>query len=108
LSGHFGHCKAFIVSTIENGEIVKVETVPNTGHSSCAEPVNRLASLGVGVLITMGMGMRPFMVAQQVGLTVFRSSHTTVGDAVHSYLKGTGDLMDRDNLCGGGGGGCQH
>jgi predicted Fe-Mo cluster-binding NifX family protein len=111
ISGHFGHCKAFIVSTVEDGEIVKVEAVPNTGHASCAEPVNRLASLGVDVLITMGMGMRPYMAAQQVGLTVVRSGNTTAGDAVLAYLKGAGELMDRDGLCGGGGshgGGCQH
>lgn len=110
ISGHFGHCKAFIVSTVEDGEIVKVEAVPNLGHTSCAEPVNRLASLGVSVLITMGMGMRPFMHAQQIGLTVVRSGNATVGDAVKSYLKGAGELMDRDGLCGGGGshgGGCQ-
>jgi len=111
VSGHFGHCKAFIVSTVEDGEIVKVEAVPNTGHTSCAEPVNRLADLGVDVLITMGMGMRPYMAAQQVGLTVVRSGNTTVGDAISAYLKGVGELMDRDGLCGGGGshgGGCQH
>jgi predicted Fe-Mo cluster-binding NifX family protein len=110
ISGHFGHCKAFIVSTVEDGEIVKVESIPNPGHSSCAEPVDRLAGLGVEVLITMGMGMRPFMHAQQVGLTVVRSGNTTVGDAVKTYLKGVGELMDRDGLCGGGGhgGGCNH
>lgn len=110
ISSHFGHCKAFIVSTVEDGEIVKVESILNSGHSSCAEPVDRLAGLGVEVLITMGMGMRPFMHAQQVGLTVVRSGNTTVGDAVKTYLKGVGELMDRDGLCGGGGhgGGCNH
>ena len=113
VSGHFGHCKAFIVSTVEDGKIVKVEAVSNTGHTSCAEPVNRLASLGVNVLITMGMGMRPYMAAQQVGLTVVRSGNATVGDAIQTYLKGVGELMDRDGLCGGRdggshGGGCQH
>jgi predicted Fe-Mo cluster-binding NifX family protein len=103
VSGHFGHCKAFIVSTVEDGKIINVEAVPNTGHNSCAEPVNRLASLGVNVLITMGMGMRPFMAAQQVGLTVIRSGSATVGDAIQTYLKGVGELMDSDGLCGGGG-----
>ena len=44
VSGHFGHCKAFIVSTIEDGKIIEVESVPNGGHISCAEPVNKLAS----------------------------------------------------------------
>ena len=103
VSGHFGHCRAFIVSTVEDGEIVKVEAVPNPGHSSCAEPVNRLVDLGVNVLITMGMGMRPFMAAQQVGLTVFRSGNGTVGDAVQAYLTGVGEPMGRDGLCSGGG-----
>ena len=96
---------------MEDGEIIKVESVSNDGHSSCAEPVEKLAGLGVDVLITMGMGMRPFMHAQQVGLTVVRSGETTVGDAVKTFLKGVGELMDRDGLCGGGGnhgGGCQH
>ena len=105
VSGHFGHCKAFIVSTIEDGEIVKVEAVPNLGHTSCAEPVNRLVDLGVDVLITMGMGMRPFMAAQQVGLKVFRSRDSTVRDAIQAYLNGVGELMGREGLCSGGGGG---
>ena len=104
VSGHFGHCKAFIVSTVEDGKIINVEAVPNNGHNSCAEPVNQLVSLGVNVLITMGMGMRPYMVAQQVGLTVVRSGNATVGDAIQTYLKGVGELMDSDGLCGGGGG----
>ncbi len=104
VSGHFGHCKAFIVSTVEDGKIVKVEAVPNISHTSCAEPVNRLVDLGVDVLITMGMGMRPFMAAQQVGLTVFRSGDATVGDAVQAYLSGAAELMGREGLCNGGGG----
>ena len=108
LSGHFGHCKAFIVSTIENGKIVNVENIPNLGHSSCAEPVMRLANIGVDVLITLGIGMRPFMAAQQIGLTVVKGSGSTVGDAIESYVKGEGNLMSRDGLCGGGGGGCSH
>lgn len=103
VSGHFGHCKAFIVSTVKDGEIIEVESVPNGGHTSCAEPVNKLASLGVNVLITMGMGGRPYMAAQQVGLAVVRSSGGTVGEAIQSYIKGQHEMMSRDGLCGGGG-----
>ncbi|MHA1135429.1 MAG: NifB/NifX family molybdenum-iron cluster-binding protein [Candidatus Thorarchaeota archaeon] len=103
VSGHFGHCKAFIVSTVKDGEIIGVESVPNAGHTSCAEPVNRLASIGVNVLITMGMGGRPYMHAQQVGLAVVRSTGGTVGEAVRSYIEGSHEIMGRDGLCGGGG-----
>jgi predicted Fe-Mo cluster-binding NifX family protein len=104
VSGHFGHCKAFIVSTIEDGKIIEVESIPNSGHTSCAEPVNKLASLGVNVLITMGMGGRPYMAAQQVGLAVVKSSGGTVGEAIHSYIAGRHEMMSREGLCGGGGG----
>ena len=102
VSGHFGHCKAFIVSTVKDGEIIEVESVLNGAHSSCAEPVNRLADLGVNVLITMGMGGRPYMHAQQVGLAVVRSTGGTVREAIHSYIKGQHEMMNRDSLCGGG------
>jgi len=103
VSGHFGHCKAFIVSTVKEGEIIGVESILNGGHTSCAEPINKLASLGVNVLITMGMGGRPYMAAQQAGLAVVRSSGGTVGEAVHSYIKGQHVLMGQDGLCGGDG-----
>ena len=103
VSGHFGHCKAFIVSTVKDGEIIEVESILNGGHTSCAEPVNKLASMGVNVLITMGMGGRPYMAAQQVGLVVVRSSGGTVGEAIQSYIKGQHEMMSRDGLCGGGG-----
>jgi predicted Fe-Mo cluster-binding NifX family protein len=103
VSGHFGHCKAFIVSTVENGEITEVASVPNAGHTSCAEPVNRLASLGVNVLITMGMGGRPYMHAQQIGLVVVKSNGGTAGEAIRSYIQGKHEIMNRDGLCGGGG-----
>ena len=97
VSGHFGHCRTFIVSTVED------ESVLNGEHASCAEPINRLASLGVKVLITMGMGGRPYMAAQQVGLAVVRSNGGTVGEAIRSYIEGSHQMMNTDGLCGGGG-----
>ena len=103
VSGHFGHCKAFIVSTVKDGEIIEVESVLNGAHTSCAEPVDRLARLGVNVLITLGMGGRPYMHAQQVGLVVVKGSGGTVGDAIRSYIEGRHEVMGRDGLCGGGG-----
>jgi predicted Fe-Mo cluster-binding NifX family protein len=102
MSGHFGHCSAFIVTTVKDGEIIQVQSIVNEGHSSCAEPINRLAALGVNVLITLGMGMRPFMAAQQVGMTVVRGGGVTVGDAVQTYITGRGEMMSSDGLCSGG------
>jgi predicted Fe-Mo cluster-binding NifX family protein len=103
VSGHFGHCGAFIVATVRDGEIAQVESVINGAHSSCAEPVSRLADLGVNVLITMGMGMRPFMAAQQMGLSVVRGEEGTVREAVQRYIEGRSRMMDDEGLCSGGG-----
>jgi predicted Fe-Mo cluster-binding NifX family protein len=103
VSGHFGHCGAFIVATVKDGEIAQVESVINGGHSSCSEPVSRLVDLGVSVLITMGMGMRPFIAAQQMGLSVVRGDGGTVREAVQRYIDGRSRMMDSDGLCAGGG-----
>ena len=103
VSGHFGHCKAFIVSTVRDGEIIEVESIPNLGHTSCDEPVRRLIDHGVKVLITLGMGMRPYMAAQQMGLSVVKGNGGTAGEEILSYIKGSHEMMNRDGLCGGGG-----
>ena len=51
----------------------------------------------------MGMGGRPYMAAQQVGLAVVRSNGGTVGEAIRSYIEGSHQMMNTDGLCGGGG-----
>ena len=101
ISGHFGKSPMFVVSTIEDGKIVEVETVMNAGHSSCAEPVMALADRGVKILIASGMGRRPFMVTQQVGIAVVKAEGVTVGEVLTNYLKGSSSDMGTDSLCGG-------
>ncbi|MHA2377728.1 MAG: NifB/NifX family molybdenum-iron cluster-binding protein [Candidatus Thorarchaeota archaeon] len=102
ISGHFGHSPLFVISTIKDGKIVGVETLRNMTHASCAEPVMKLAERGVQVLLATGMGMRPFMVTQQVGIEVVRAEGTTVVEAVENFLRGNATKMGTDSLCGGG------
>ena len=102
ISGHFGKSPLFVVSTIKDGEIVEVETIRNQGHSSCAEPVMALADSGVKILIATGMGRRPYMVTQQVGISVVRADGLTVGEVIKNYLKGNSSDIGTDGLCGGG------
>ena len=102
LSGHFGHCQAFVVSTIEDGKVVDVKTLENHGHTSCAAPVMLLVENGVKVLITTGIGRRPYMVTQQVGMSVVKGEGKTAGDAVGNYIKGTSTEFGQESLCGGG------
>ncbi|MFW9801829.1 MAG: NifB/NifX family molybdenum-iron cluster-binding protein [Candidatus Thorarchaeota archaeon] len=101
ISAHFGHSPMFVISTVEDGRVVEVETLRNAGHSSCAEPVMALADRGIKVLIVAGMGGRPYMVTQQVGISVIKAEGATVREALNSYLEGIASDMRMDALCGG-------
>jgi len=57
LSSHFGHCEAFAIFTIEDGKIVKHETVAPPVHEPGSHP-RFLHELGVSVVISGGMGIK--------------------------------------------------
>ena len=103
ISGHFGHSPSFVIVSITDGKVESVETLLNSGHSSCAEPVQRLAQSGVTVLIARGMGMRPLVHSQNMGITVVISAGNTVREAIENYLNGQSTIMGMDHTCQGGG-----
>ena len=102
-SAHFGHCQAFVLSTIEDGQVTNVRIIPNPGHSSCAEPVMNLANNGVNILIAQGMGRRPFMVTQQVGMSVVKADGVTAREVIDNFLKGIAVLAGACGIGGQGG-----
>jgi predicted Fe-Mo cluster-binding NifX family protein len=68
-------------------------------------PVNHLAQNGVNVLIAGGMGLRPLMGFNQVGIKVYYGNGAaTVSDAVNALLEGKLSEFSQENTCGGGGG----
>ncbi len=103
ISGHFGHTQYFLIASLEDDEIVDVQTIPNVPHSSCAGPVNLLAQNGVSVLLTSGMGMRPFMICQQLGISVIRTSDNVAHKAIERYIRGESRALGEEGLCQGGG-----
>jgi predicted Fe-Mo cluster-binding NifX family protein len=106
LGAHFGHCDLYTLVKITEGEIQGVDTLPNVPHQQggCMAPVNHLAANGVQVLIAGGMGMRPLMGFQQVGVQVlYGNGAQTVGEAVAALLQGKLPQFSTDNTCGGGG-----
>lgn len=106
LGQHFGHCDLYTVIEIENGEIGKVATLPNVPHQQggCMAPVNHLARNGVNVLIAGGMGLRPLMGFNQVGIKVFYGNGApTVGEAVQALMDGKLTEFTQQHTCGGGG-----
>jgi predicted Fe-Mo cluster-binding NifX family protein len=107
LGAHFGHCDLYTLVKIGDGKIEEVATLPNVPHQQggCMAPVNHLALHGVQVLIAGGMGMRPLMGFNQVGITVLHGGAAqTVGDAVDGLLKGNLPRFTSEFTCGGGGG----
>ncbi|MGD8262967.1 MAG: NifB/NifX family molybdenum-iron cluster-binding protein, partial [Desulfobacterales bacterium] len=71
-------------------------------------PVQYLAEKGAKKLIAGGMGMRPLMGFNQVGIEVyFGGNSKTVGDAVALLVEGKLTQFTQEHTCGGGGGGKQ-
>ncbi|MBU1230578.1 MAG: dinitrogenase iron-molybdenum cofactor biosynthesis protein [Proteobacteria bacterium] len=102
---HFGHCDLYTIVEAKDGKILDVRTLPNVPHQQggCMAPVNHLATNGVQVLIAGGMGMRPLMGFQQVGVQVYHGANApTVGHAVRAFLLGSLPAFSTEFTCGGG------
>lgn len=108
LGAHFGHCDLYTLVTVDGDDIQDVEVIPNVPHQQggCMAPVNYLAQHGVAELIAGGMGMRPLMGFNQVGIEVFYGANSqTVGEAVDAAIAGTLQRFSQEHTCGGGAGG---
>jgi predicted Fe-Mo cluster-binding NifX family protein len=106
LGAHFGHCDLYTLVEVEDGEIKSSKVVPNVPHQQggCMAPVQYLAGQGVKMLIAGGMGMRPLMGFNQVGIDVyFGGNATTVNEAVQALLQGSLPRFTQQFTCGGGG-----
>ena len=106
LGAHFGHCDLYTLVKIADGGVQEIRTLPNVPHQQggCMAPVNHLAQNGVQVLIAGGMGMRPLMGFNQMGIDVlYGGGAQTVGEAVDALLDGTLQRFTQEFTCGGGG-----
>jgi predicted Fe-Mo cluster-binding NifX family protein len=104
---HFGHCDLYTLVEVENDEIKEVRTLPSVPHEQggCLAPVQYLADNGVTVLLAGGMGMRPLMGFNQMGIDVFYAGNApSVGAAVEAFLAGQLQQFTQEFTCGGGGG----
>jgi len=91
LGAHFGHCDLYTIVSVENGQIKAVEVIPNVPHQQggCMAPVQYLAQKGAKTLIAGGMGLRPLMGFNQVGIAVYYGGDAkNVGDALQAFMRG--------------------
>jgi len=107
LGAHFGHCAMYTLINVEDAQIKDVKVIPNMPHEQggCMAPVNYLSENGVKALIAGGMGMRPLMGFNQVGIEVyFGGDNRTVEEAVNALIAGNLSQFSQEHTCGGGGG----
>lgn len=105
IDAHFGHCALYTLVQITDGKITETTTAPSCAHEQggCMAPVNYLAQKGVKVLIAGGMGMRPLMGFNQVGIQVFHGQNApTVGVAIEALIHESLPEFSQEHTCGGG------
>jgi len=103
-SDHFGHCDCFTLVVADEKGTVGVDVVPNRHGKGCNSVVNQLREVGADVIMVKGIGLRPLMGFQQVGIKVFQGAGVRVSDVVESFYTGSAIAVDERSSCGGGGG----
>ncbi len=109
-SEHFGHCESFTLIDVKDGEISEVTTAANGEHQEggCMVPVNKLAGLNVSALVVAGIGMRPLLGFNQVGIEVYIDQiNPQIKPVVDDLIAGNLSVITPGQTCGGGGGGDQ-
>jgi len=101
-SQHFGHCEIFTVVELEDGKVLDVNVIDNIEHvqGGCMEPVMYLKEQGADALLVSGIGLRPLMGFQQVGIEVLGMAIGSVGNALQDYINGGLTPMDERQVCG--------
>ncbi|MGD8395358.1 MAG: NifB/NifX family molybdenum-iron cluster-binding protein [Candidatus Eiseniibacteriota bacterium] len=90
LCAHFGHSPAFAIVRTQGDTVLDCEVAANpfgARHQPHSIP-DFIADLGVGVVITGGMGQRAIARFQQCGVDVATCAGGTVRSAVESHLAG--------------------
>jgi predicted Fe-Mo cluster-binding NifX family protein len=100
VSPHFGRCGSYAIVTLQDGQIVTVESLSNSNHADCSSPVEALSEHSVGLMLVAGMGMRPYLSFRQHGIVVNYGAAGTVADTIASFLRNETTPMTEDTLCG--------
>jgi predicted Fe-Mo cluster-binding NifX family protein len=89
-SGHFGRAACFTVVDVVDGRVAAVGVLENAPHveGGCMSPVLALAENNVNAIVVDGIGGRPLMGFNQVGITVHAGYGPDVKTTVAAYLQG--------------------
>ena len=88
ISAHFGHCEYFVgIEVIDENSFRRVFSLRNEGHSGCMEPVMNMRERNVTDMIVGGIGGRPFIGFQQIGIKLYQGVSDTIENNVKLLLK---------------------
>jgi predicted Fe-Mo cluster-binding NifX family protein len=100
-SGHFGRAECFTMVDLVDGEVGAVEVLGNAPHveGGCMAPVLVLAEHDVDAIVVDGIGGRPLMGFNQVGIAVHAGTGSDVQSAVRAYLEGGLRVVGLEGAC---------
>ena len=100
-SGHFGRCGCFTMVDVVDGTVREVEVLHNAPHTEggCMAPVLLLAEHNVDAIVVEGIGGRPLMGFNQVGIAVHRGVGGDVQTAVQAFIRGGLPVVDLEGAC---------
>ena len=100
-SGHFGRCACFTLIDVLDGAIGEVEILHNAPHTEggCMAPVLVLAEHNVDAIVVDGIGGRPLMGFNQVGIAVHAGMGPDVQTAVAAYIRGGLPVVGLEGAC---------
>jgi predicted Fe-Mo cluster-binding NifX family protein len=100
-AGHFGRCACFTLVDITGAEVGKVEVLQNAPHTEggCMAPVLVLAENNVDAIVVQGIGGRPLIGFNQVGIAVLQGVGDHVRDTVEALLDGGLPQFTAEHAC---------
>jgi predicted Fe-Mo cluster-binding NifX family protein len=100
-SGHFGRCDCFTMVDVQDGRVAAVDVLQNAPHveGGCMAPVLVLAEHKVDAIVVDGIGGRPLMGFNQVGIAVHAGYGPDVKTTVAAYIKGVLPVVGLEGAC---------
>jgi predicted Fe-Mo cluster-binding NifX family protein len=100
-SGHFGRCECFTLVDVEDGAVGQVQVLVNAPHTEggCMAPVMTLAENMVDVIVVDGIGGRPLLGFNQVGIAVHAGVGVDVQTTVGAYMEGGLPVVGLEGAC---------
>ena len=100
-SGHFGRCECFTMVDVVDGKVGEVEVLHNAPHTEggCMAPVLVLAEHKVDAIVVDGIGGRPLMGFNQVGIAVHAGVGGDVQTTVQAFIAGGLPVVGFEGAC---------